>query len=96
MAVAVIVGAGGVKERAPELGVVHGVGRVQLGVDRVQAGEVADVRKQAAERDADEQQRLEALDDAEVQQNAGNDDHDKVLPAAVCEEACEAGFRRQL
>ena len=96
VAVAVIVGAGGVKERAPELGVVHGVGRVQLGVDRVQAGEVADVRKQAAERDADEQQRLEAFDDAEVQQDAGDDDHDKVLPAAVCEEARKAGFRRQL
>ena len=96
VAVAVIVGAGGVKECTPEFGVVHGVGRVQLRVDRIQTGEVADVRKQAAERDADEQQRLEALDDAEVQQHAGNDDHDKVLPAAVCEEARKAGFRCQL
>ena len=75
---------------------VHGVGRVQLGVDRVQAGEVADVGQQAAERDADEQQRLEALDDAEVQQHAGDHDHDEILPAAVCEEARKAGFRRQL
>ena len=96
VAVAVIVRAGGVQEGAPELGVVHGVGRVQIGVDRVQAGEVADVCKQAAERDADEQQRLEALDNAEVQQHAGDHDHDEILPAAVCEEARKAGFRRQL
>ena len=52
-----IVGAGGVKECTPEFGVVHGVGRVQIGGDRVQAGEVADIGQQAAERDADEQQR---------------------------------------
>ena len=41
VAVAVVEGAGGVREGAPELGMIHGVGRVQLGVDRVQAGEVA-------------------------------------------------------
>ena len=96
VAVAVVVGAGGVQEGAPELGMIHGVGRVQLGVDRVQAGEVADIGQQAAERDADEQQRLEALDNAEVQQHAGDHDHDEILPAAVCEEARKAGFRRQL
>ena len=96
MAVAVEEFAVLIKEISPEFRVVQGVGRIQRGVNRVQTGEVADVREQAAERDADEQQRLEALDDAEVQQHAGNDDHDKVLPAAVCEEARKAGFRRQL
>ena len=36
------------------------------------------------------------LANVEVQQHAGDHDHDEILPAAVCEEARKAGFRRQL
>ena len=74
----------------PGIGSAYGV---QIGG---QAGEIADVGQQAAERDADEQQRLEALDNAQIEQNAGNDDHDEVSPTTVHDQACKAGFHRQL
>ena len=67
-----------IEEGVPKLRVIQCIGGVQIRVDGIEAGEVADVGQQAAERDADEQQRLKALDDAKVQQHAGNDDHYEV------------------
>ena len=94
--VAVIVLAALIEEVRPQLGVIQRVGGVQIGVDRVKTREIADVCKQAAERNADQQQRLEALDNAEVQQHARHDDHHEVLPAAGSEETGKAGFCCQL
>ena len=79
MAVAVIELAVLVEERAPKLRMIQSVGGVQVSVDSIQTREIADVRQQAAERNADQQQRLEALDDAKVQKHEGKKIHDEVL-----------------
>ena len=55
-----------------------------------------DVGEQDAEGDAHQQQRLELLADAQVQQQAGHGDHDQVFPAAVGKEPGKAGLGGQL
>ena len=89
MAVAVIIRTGGIKKGFPKFGVVEGVS--------THADKVAQVRKQTAERNAAEQQRLKLLYDTEIQEHEGDDDHDDILPTAFCcKESREAGFKGQL
>ena len=71
-------------------GLVHEV-RPQLLVVQAAQGQV---RKQAAESDAYQQQGLELFHNAQVQQHAGDDQHHQVLPAAggeTGENGIEAG-----
>ena len=55
-----------------------------------------DIGEQHAEGDAHQQQRLELLADAQVEQHAGQGDHDQVFPAARREEPGKAGLGGQL
>ena len=64
----------------------------QLLVVKTAQGQVG---QQAAEGNAHQQQRLEFLDDAQVQQHTGDDQHHQILPAAVGkadENGVEAGL----
>ena len=57
------------------------------------------VGQQAAEGNAHQQQRLELLDDAQVQQHTGDDQHHQILPAAIGEageNGVEAGTLPQI
>ena len=78
-----------IEEGVPEIRMIQGV---RLG----QIHEVAHVDQQAAEGDADQQQGLKLLDDAEIEQHAGDHDHDRVLPAAVLEQTGKAGALEQV
>ncbi len=87
--VAVIIGACLVEEGLPQLGVIQ---RVLAHADKV-----AQVREQAAEGYAAQEQGLELFDYAKVQKHEGNDYHDEVFPAAVGGyERGEAGLKRKL
>ena len=61
----------------------------------VQRG-AGDVGEQHAEGDAHQQQGLELLADAQVEQHAGQGDHNQVFPAARRKEPGEAGLGGQL
>ena len=80
--------------------IVDGViaGLVDVGVPHfhVVQPRAGDIGQQSAEGDAHQQQRLELLADAQVQQYAGHGDHDQVFPAAVHEEPGKAGLVHQL
>ena len=89
MTVAVVIGAGRIQKVRPELGVVEGV--------RAHAHKVAQVGQQAAEGNADQQQRFKFFLNAEVEQHKSDDNHHDVLPAALGgEEGGEAGLQPQL
>ena len=79
----------GIHEVVPQLLVVK---TAQGQVVQARTGQVG---QQAAEGNAHQQQRLEFLDDAQVQQHAGDDQHHQILPAAVGkadENGVEAGL----
>ena len=76
-AVAVIVGTVGIHKRGPQVIVV-----------KTGAGQVG---QQTAEGDAAQQQRLELFDNSQIQQNAGQAQHDQILPAALGQEPGEDG-----
>ena len=55
------------------------------------------VGHQHTKADGQQQQRLELLDDGQIQQHAGHGEHDGVLPAALGEEdLCPAGLGKNL
>ena len=88
MAVAVIVGTGGIQKGLPQIRMVKSVGS--------HPDKVAEIGQQAAEGDAAEQQRLKLFDDAEIEQHEGNHDHDDVLPAARSgKESRETGLQSE-
>jgi hypothetical protein len=78
-----------IEESIPEIRMIEGV---RLG----QAHEVAHVDQQAAKGDAHQQQGLKLLDDAEIEQDARDQDHDRVLPSAVVEQSGKAGALEQI
>ena len=74
--------------RVVELTIAVHEGIPQLLMVQAAAGQV---RQQAAEGDADQQQGLELLDDSQVQQHAGDDQHHQVLPAACAKIGNDGG-----
>ena len=86
VAVAVVVGAGGIQEGVPQILMVQGV---------LKAAQGADVCQQAANGDAHHQQGLVLLLDAKIEQDAGDDDHDQVTPAVANEQLSKTGLNDQ-
>ena len=60
--------------------------------DLVEHAGAGQVGHQHTEGDGAHQQRLKLLADTQVQQEAGDAEHDRVLPAAVLQEQNEAGI----
>ena len=69
--------------------VENGAFRIHEGIPQLLVVQAAhgQVAQQAAEGDTGQQQRLELLDNGQVQQHAGDDQHHQVLPAVVGKEA---------
>ena len=57
-------------------------------VEHIRAGEIGD---EHTEGDGHQQQRLKPLYDAQIQQHAGNAQHDEAAPVAVLRKEVEAG-----
>ena len=62
-------------------------------VEHLRAGEVG---AQHTEGDGQQQQRLKALYDGQIQQHEGNADHDEALPVAVLTKHIEAGLLQEI
>ena len=62
-------------------------------VEHVRTGKVG---AQHTERDGQEQQRLKALHDGQIQQDKGNGDHDEAFPVAFLTEHIEAGLLHEI
>ena len=89
MPVAMVVGAGFIEKVCPKLRMIHGVGPAH-------GNKIAQIAQQAAKGDAAQQQRLEFLHDAQIEQHEGDDDHNQILPAAIHKEGRKAGFVPEL
>ena len=62
-------------------------------VEHVRTGKVG---AQHTERDGQEQQRLKALHDGQIQQDKGNGDHNEAFPVALLTKHIEAGLLHEI